>query len=57
MKALKELLLCYGFTIEQTIGVGFYPFPLKLAKAISKIAKAHAVFLTVRAKKKVAHHN
>ena len=50
-RALKELLKLHGFKIENIVGVGFYPFPNKIAKIISYVDPRHSVYLTAKVRK------
>jgi SAM-dependent methyltransferase len=49
--ALRELLAYHGFKIETYVGVGFYPFPNRIAKFLTWIDKRHAVYLTTKVRK------
>ena len=50
-EAIKELFKYYGFTVEQLMGVGYYPFPGPMAAILSKYDKAHSVYLTMKVRK------
>lgn len=49
--SLPELFSYHGFDVEQLIGVGYYPFPDPLASVLSRLDKAHSVYLTMKARK------
>lgn len=51
LRALGELLKCHGFEVEKSVGAGFYPLPLPLARLMCKIDKRHAAYITVKARK------
>jgi methionine biosynthesis protein MetW len=51
-KGIRELFEFHGFNVERTVGVGYYPFPPKAARFLSRIDLRHAVFLTLRLKKR-----
>ncbi len=48
-KALMQLLVKYGFKVNQVTGVGFYPLPPFLAGIFAKIDKNHASYCVVTA--------
>jgi len=50
-EALKELLEYYGFKVEKIVGVGYYPFPIKIARILSRLDRRHAVYLTAKIRK------
>ena len=50
-EALKELFEYYGFRVEKIVGVGYYPFPDRIASFLTRIDKRHAVYLTVKVRK------
>lgn len=50
-RALKELLKLHGFKIEKIVGVGFYPFPDKIAGFLSYVDPVHSVYLTAKVRK------
>ena len=50
-RGLKELFQYHGFKVEKIVGVGYYPFPTKIAKFFSKISPKHSVILTMKVKK------
>jgi 2-polyprenyl-3-methyl-5-hydroxy-6-metoxy-1,4-benzoquinol methylase len=50
-EALKELFKYHGFTVEQMIGVGYYPFPGLLAAFLTKLDKNHSVYITIKVRK------
>lgn len=52
-RALKELFEYHGFEVGKIIGVGYYPFPIKIARTVSRIDPRHAACLTMKVKKKV----
>ncbi|MDQ1312399.1 MAG: hypothetical protein QG605_938, partial [Euryarchaeota archaeon] len=47
----RELFRYHGFDVEQLIGVGYYPFPGRLASVLSRLDKTHSVYLTMKARK------
>jgi len=49
--AIEKLLTYHGFQVEKSIGTGFFPLPIRLARAFCKIDKSHAMRITVKAKK------
>lgn len=49
--ALTELFEYYGFRVEKTVGVGYYPFPDVIAQGLARIDKKHAVYLTLKVRK------
>lgn len=49
--ALRELLEHYGFRIETTAGVGFFPLPNQLARIMCRIDKNHASNIVIKATK------
>lgn len=50
-KALKQLLIAYGFKLEGMSPVGFYPFPPPLFKLLAQLDKNHASYIVVKASK------
>ncbi|NPV04073.1 MAG: class I SAM-dependent methyltransferase [Syntrophaceae bacterium] len=46
-RGLREIFLVHGFTIERTLGSGYYPLPGFLAK----LDPRHAAFLTLKVRK------
>lgn len=50
-RGLKELLEYHGFKVEKILGVGFYPFPMPVARILSRIDPRHAVYLTIKVRK------
>jgi len=48
---MKRLLEHHGFQAEEVVGVGYYPFPVKLARWLSRIDKRHSVYLTMKMRK------
>jgi len=50
-KSLESLLSFYGFRVEKTEGVGFYPLPSPFFKLFSGLDKYHASYVVVKAKK------
>jgi SAM-dependent methyltransferase len=50
-RALEELLECHRFKVEKSVGAGFYPLPIKLAKVMSRLDKRHSAYMTVKASK------
>ncbi len=51
LQALKELVEHHGFKVEKSVGIGFYPFPIKLANVLSAIDKRHASYICLKARK------
>jgi len=51
LRALKGLLECHGFKVEKSVGAGFYPLPLRLAKLMCRLDKRHSAYITVKARK------
>lgn len=49
--ALKELFQYHGFEVEKIVCVGYYPFPVNIARVFSRLDPRHAVYLTVKARK------
>ena len=49
--ALEGLLEYYGFSIERSIGVGYFPLPNSLAKVMSYLDKRHATNIVLKARK------
>ena len=50
-EGLGSLFEYHGFRIERMLGVGYYPFPIRIAKLISHLDKRHSVYLTIKARK------
>lgn len=50
-KGLAELFQYHGFSVEKIIGVGYLPFPSKVAQLFSRLDPRHSMFLTVKARK------
>ena len=50
-KALEQMLSLYGFKIEKSKGVGYYPFVGKIAKFLARINKTHSVYMIIKARK------
>lgn len=50
-RGLKEVLEYHEFKVEIMIGVGYFPFPTKAAKFLSRIDPKHCQLLTVKARK------
>jgi len=48
---LKKLFEYYGFRIEKIIGVGYYPFPTRIARLLSQLDKRHAAYLTMKVRR------
>ena len=48
---LKELFEYHRFKVEKMVGVGFYPFPNRVARILSKIDGRHSVYLTMKVRK------
>lgn len=51
--ALKELVQYHGFKVERIVGVGYYPFSVRVGRLISLLDPRHTVYLTVKARKAV----
>lgn len=51
LSAFKELIEYHKFKVQKTLGVGFYPFPVKLANVFATIDKRHASYLCLKARK------
>ena len=49
--ALKELFEYHGFKVERIVGVGYHPFPTKIARILSWIDPSHTVYLTMKVRK------
>lgn len=49
--SLKELFEYHGFKVERIAGVGYYPFPVNIARILSTIDPRHAVYLTMKVRK------
>jgi SAM-dependent methyltransferase len=49
--ALEALLVFHGFKIEKSIGTGFFPLPIRLARIFCLIDKNHTARITVKARK------
>lgn len=45
---LKELFKYHKFKVEKIVGVGYYPFPIRLSRLLSWLDKRHTVYLTVK---------
>ena len=50
-EALKQLFEYHGFKVEKIVGVGYYPFPIKIARLLSRLDKWHAAYLTMKVRK------
>lgn len=50
-RALKELLEYHKFTVERTIGVGYYPFLGLASRPMSHIDPRHSAYLVIKARK------
>jgi len=48
MKALIEFFKHHGFTVEEVVGVGYYPFPTNIASFFLSIDKNHSVYTTLK---------
>ncbi len=48
---IKRLFEYHGFKAERMIGVGYYPFPSKIARLLSRVDKRHAAYLTMKIRK------
>jgi len=51
LRALKEMMEYHEFKVEKDVGVGYYPFPIKMARVLSAIDKKHAAYICVKARK------
>jgi len=51
LKALKEMMEYHKFKVEEDVGIGYYPFPIRMAKVLSAIDKKHAAYICVKARK------
>lgn len=49
--ALKELFTLHNLVIEQSFGIGYYPFPSVISKLLSKIDPVHAACIGLKARK------
>jgi len=49
--ALEKLLAYHGFQVQNSVGSGFFPLPILLARVACFIDKKHAARITVKAKK------
>ena len=50
---LKELFEYHGFKVERIVGVGYYPFPVNIARILSRIDPRHGAYLTMKVRKEV----
>jgi hypothetical protein len=50
-RSLRKLLTYHGLTVTLSKGIGYYPFPSKLAKPLSVIDYKHAAYILQVAKK------
>lgn len=48
---LKELFEYHGFKVETISGVGYFPFPTKVARFLSRLDPKHSMYLTIKVKK------
>lgn len=48
---MVRLLEFYGFKVEKVVGVGFYPFPAKVARLFCKLDKLHSAYFIIKARK------
>jgi SAM-dependent methyltransferase len=46
LRALRELLEYHGFAVQRIQGVGYYPLPPRLARAVAARAPRHAAYMT-----------
>lgn len=51
LKALEGLLVYHGFQVERSVGAGYYPLPLVLARVMCKIDKNHSAYIVTKARK------
>lgn len=52
-EGLKRLFEYHQFRVERMLGVGYYPFPIGIAKLLSRLDARHAVNLTIKVRKVV----
>lgn len=50
-RALKELFEFHGFKVEKIAGVGYYPFPIKVARFFCHIDPIHSGILVIKVRK------
>lgn len=50
-RGLRELFQYHKFKIERFIGVGYYPFPVKMGRFLSRLDPRHSLLLTMKIKK------
>ena len=50
-ESLRDLLKYHGFKVEKMVGVGYYPFPIRIARFLSWLDKRHAAYLTMKVRK------
>lgn len=50
-RGLKELLEYHDFKVEKLVGMLYYPFPLRMARALCRIDPRHAVGLAIKIRK------
>jgi 2-polyprenyl-3-methyl-5-hydroxy-6-metoxy-1,4-benzoquinol methylase len=48
LKALKDMAWYYGFRVKQTMGSGYYPFPLPISRVLSHLDRTHPVYITIK---------
>jgi SAM-dependent methyltransferase len=49
--SLKGLMEYYGLRTEAIVGVGYYPFPSRLANRLAQLDKRHSAYLTLKVRK------
>jgi ubiquinone/menaquinone biosynthesis C-methylase UbiE len=50
-RALKEMLVHYGFTVERIVGVGYYPLSGRVARWAAQRDPRHAAYITALCEK------
>lgn len=51
-RGLRELFQYHGFEVEKVVGVGYYPFPVRMARLTSLIDPWHSTYLTMKLRKR-----
>jgi len=46
--SLQEMFRYHGFDVRRLIGVGYYPLLESLASVLSRLDRAHSVYLTMK---------
>jgi len=49
--SLKSLMEYYGLRVEEIVGVGYYPFPSRIANRLAQLDKRHSAYLTLKVRK------